>query len=175
MRALVIYESMFGNTAAVAKAIVTGLADGIDVEIFEVSSAPAAVDERFDLIVVGGPTHAFGLSRESTRQSAVDQGAPGPKVRTGIRDWLQSLHLEPDVRLGAAFATRIPKKWIPGSAARSAARVLEQRGVRLLLPAEDFFVEDVAGPLLPRELERAEQWGRELRTALAAASDRAAS
>ena len=67
MRALVVYESMFGNTEAVARAVADGLAEMHDVDLREVSQAPIAVIARVDLIVVGGPTHAFSLSRPATR------------------------------------------------------------------------------------------------------------
>ena len=71
MRALVVYESMFGNTEAVARAVADGLAEMHDVDLREVSQAPTEVIGRVDLIVVGGPTHAFSLSRPATRASAV--------------------------------------------------------------------------------------------------------
>ena len=69
VHALVVYESMFGNTAAIARAIADGLAAKLDVQIVEVSKAPTTLGE-IDLVVAGGPTHVFGLSRPSTRRSA---------------------------------------------------------------------------------------------------------
>ena len=69
VHALVVYESMFGNTAAIARAIADGLCSRLDVEIVEVSKAPTRLGE-IDLVVAGGPTHVFGLSRPSTRRSA---------------------------------------------------------------------------------------------------------
>jgi flavodoxin len=67
MRALVVYESMFGNTQAIANAIVQGLSGRMRVEALEVGVAPATIDDDVALLVVGGPTHAFGLSRPQTR------------------------------------------------------------------------------------------------------------
>src|SRR5687767_14509631 len=63
MRALVVYESMFGNTSAVATAIATGLSTRMGVDLVEVAAAPAALDAGVDLVVAGGPTHAFSMSR----------------------------------------------------------------------------------------------------------------
>src|SRR6476646_4682627 len=74
-RALVVYESMFGNTEAVAHALAQGLGLRMLVEVVPVTQAPAKVDCGVELLVVGGPTHAFGLSRASTRRSAREQGA----------------------------------------------------------------------------------------------------
>ncbi len=61
MRALVVYESMFGNTEAVARAVAGGLSGSMEVEVYEVSRAPSPVTGPIDLLVVGGPTHAFSL------------------------------------------------------------------------------------------------------------------
>ena len=78
MKALVVYESMFGNTEEVARAVAEGVGETMDVSLHEVSTAPAPITDLVDLVVVGGPTHAFSLSRPSTRADAIDKGAdPG--------------------------------------------------------------------------------------------------
>ena len=79
MKALMVYESMFGNTAEIARAVSEGMAPEMDVDLREVNDAPAAVTDSVDLMVVGGPTHAFSLSRASTRADAVRQGAPADR------------------------------------------------------------------------------------------------
>ena len=77
MRALVVFESMFGNTEKVAGAVARGLQlEGVDAGLVEVHAAPHRLAADLDLLVVGGPTHAFGMSRASTRADAVRQGAP---------------------------------------------------------------------------------------------------
>ena len=166
MRALVVHESMFGNTAAVAAAVARGLrmAGFDEVEVVEVGSAPRPLPPDVDLLVVGAPTHALGLSRPETRASARDQ-ASGPLVSRGIgvREWLAGL--EPGSRPVATFDTHIDKP-IPGTASRAAHKRLRRLGYRPVVPAESFAVSDVAGPLVAGELERAERWG----TAVAAAT-----
>lgn len=84
MRAQVVVESSFGNTRAVAEAVAEGLGDA------EVRSVETASHELagIDLLVVGGPKHAFGMSREGTRAEAIRQGAPGGPGQPGIREWL---------------------------------------------------------------------------------------
>ncbi len=77
MDALVVVESVFGNTRAVAEAIAAGLADRMTVRVVDVADAPTAVT-GLDLLVVGGPTHAFGMSWSATRRSAGCSGPPGP-------------------------------------------------------------------------------------------------
>ena len=70
MRAVIVYESMFGSTKKVAEAIAGGLADGAEVSVVPVTSAGAHTLDGADLVVVGGPTHTHGMSRPSTRKVA---------------------------------------------------------------------------------------------------------
>jgi hypothetical protein len=168
MRALVVYESMFGNTEAVASAVADGLGTRMDVDVLEVSKAPVPVIDPPDLIVVGGPTHAFSLSRPSTRAQAVEQGATHGATGIGLREWLGQLRGGPHSELVAAFDTRVDKvRRLPGSAAGKAVKVARKHGYA---PAgkESFYVSDTAGPLLAGELARARAWGEELGARMAA-------
>ncbi len=73
MRAVVVYESMYGNTHLIADAIAEGLnGPGDDVTVVSVHEATRAVLEGADLFVAGGPTHVHSLTRPSTRKAAVD-------------------------------------------------------------------------------------------------------
>lgn len=161
MRALVVVESMFGNTRHVASAIAEGLSSAFTVDVLDVGMAPTTVESDVDLLVVGGPTHAFSMSRESTRTSAVQQGAHDVSSR-GIREWLELLERDARHTPAAAFDTRIKKPLVPGSAARAAQRRLRRLGFRLVVPAESFGVMGTSGPLGPGELDRAREWGRTL-------------
>jgi hypothetical protein len=173
MRALVVFESMFGNTRTIAEAIAEGLGTGFDVEVVEVADAPDRVPEGTDLVVAGGPTHAFGMSRVSTRRAAVEQGAPGDTVvATGIREWLAELR-PASVPLAATFDTRVKRPALPGSAARRMARRLRRLGVPLAASAVSFWVEGTPGPLVAGERERAVRWGRELAVQLTRATETA--
>ena len=90
--ALVVYESMFGNTQTIAVAVADGLSVRMTVDLVEVGAAPSAVAADVDLLVVGGPTHAFGMTRPNTRQDAAKQaGRPwSPRASgsgSGSRGW----------------------------------------------------------------------------------------
>jgi Flavodoxin len=160
MRARVVYESMFGNTQAIAQAVADGLAENIGVEVEEVGSAATDVASDVDLLVVGGPTHAFGLSRERTRESAVMQAAGGVvSAGEGLREWLGAVTGGTRAIAAAAFDTRIDKPRMPGSAAHGAEKRLRRLGFRVLVPAASFYVTDTSGPLVEGELERARRWG----------------
>ena len=163
VRALVIYESMFGNTETVARAVAEGVGRYADVTLAEVRGARPEYAEKFDLVVVGGPTHAFSMTRPSTRADAERQGAPHRTPDIGIREWLDRLPGGVHHAAVATFDTRIDKvRRLPGSAARKAARVAHHHGYRKVAEPTSFYVEDVSGPLLEGERERAVAWGEQV-------------
>jgi hypothetical protein len=170
LRALVVYESMFGNTEKVAGAIAHGLQlEGVDSGLVEARSAPDTLSADLDLLVVGGPTHGFSMSRASTRADAVRQGAPSERAATGIREWLESVGIDADrPPLAASFDSRVTKvRWIPQAAGPSAARAARRRGLETIAKPMGFLVDDVRGPLVEHELEHAVAWGRRLATEVA--------
>lgn len=161
-RAIVVYESMFGNTHSVADAVAEGLSTALDVTLVEVSHAPREVTDDIDLVVVGGPTHAFSMSRPSTRQSASDQGAdPETSGHDGIREWIGAVEA-PEGLLTAAFDTKVLKPHLPGSAAKSAGRKLKHRGFKKIDDPKTFYVTGTKGDLVDGEIDRARQWGTHL-------------
>ncbi|MGZ8631023.1 MAG: flavodoxin domain-containing protein [Actinomycetota bacterium] len=170
MDALVVYESLYGNTARIARAIGEGLTDrGIPAEVVGVDAIDPAVVARADLLVVGGPTHAHGLSKEATRAQAVadaDNTFDAPTAAVGVRDGLEAL---PDGagRAAAAFDTRIgaAPAILTGSAAKGIARRLKGRGYRLVADPESFLV-TAHSDLVDGEVERAVRWGASVAEAL---------
>jgi len=166
MKVLVVYESMFGNTATVARAIAEGCSDaGALVALHHVSEVDPHTVDDYDLVVAGAPTHAWSLPRPSSREEAVRQGAPAASG-TGLREWIA----EVDPRVGArpafaVFDSRIgtgTARHFTGSAARRAARDLRARHRVLAEDPASFFVEGASGPLLPGEVVRAHAWGSRL-------------
>lgn len=164
MRALVVYESMFGNTEEIALAVAEGLETAYDVDVVNVDEAPHSLPSDIDLLVVGAPTHAFGLSREQTRSDAAQRTNGETVTKYGsLRDWLATLSRSMNPVYSGAFATRAKKvRWLPGSAARSAAMMLRRKHFDELVAPADFYVADTLGPLLDGELSRAKIWGAEI-------------
>jgi flavodoxin-like protein len=161
-RALVVYESMFGNTETIARAVGAGLATSMHVDVRDVCECAAELTREEDLIVAGGPTHAFSMSRPSTRAEAVKQGAAADRCRRGLREWLEALDKGDHQAPIATFDTRVEKvRRLPGSAARKALRVGRAHGFRTL-GSVSFYVADTAGPLINGEVERARDWGHRL-------------
>jgi flavodoxin len=167
MTALVLVESSFGNTRTIAEAIREGLAAHTDTELLDIAHAPELLSATVDLLVVGGPTHAFGMSRPETREDAIRQGAPPTDTRVGLREWIAALLPDGPRPPVVAFDTRTKHRWIPGSAASQAAAALAQRGFPSAGPRQSFRVDDVPGPLMTGEVERARAWGEQLGSRLA--------
>lgn len=164
-RALVVYESMFTNTETIAAAIAEGLrAGGYEATAADVRLADLVDTRSLDLLVIGAPTHAFSLSRPSTRQDAVRQGASPGRADTGIREWLATL--TPGEGRGmpavAAFDTRVARvRRLPAASGR-VSRAARRLGFPVAARPEGFLVEDTRGPLAEGEVERAVAWGRTL-------------
>jgi Flavodoxin domain len=78
MRAVVAYESMYGNTRRVAEAIAAGLQSTCSVTLVPVSQLERESLDTADLIVIGGPTHVRGMSRTSTRKAAEEAARTNP-------------------------------------------------------------------------------------------------
>ena len=160
MKAIVVYESIYGNTRAIAEAIAEGLGGAP-----AVSPADAA---QADLLVVGGPTHIHGVATPRSRRAALD--APGGATAAaatpepGLRDWLAKLSRADHAR-AAAFDTRLDKpEWLTGAASHGIAKRLRRHGYTVV-DTSSFLVAGNEGPLLDGELERARRWGTELAAA----------
>ncbi len=159
MKALVVYESHFGNTGRVAQAVAEGLRTGAEVEVLDVADAPPVGELDADLLVIGAPTHVLGLSRPDSRREAMER-AGLDESRPGVREWLEEAgELAVPV---AVYDTRTHESKLPGSAARAVVRRLRQRKVPVVAPPEHFAVHGSEGPLAPGEEERATEWGRGL-------------
>jgi hypothetical protein len=168
MRALVVYESMYGNTHLVAKAIAAGLGlpAGNVLPVVDVTEESLV---GLDLLVVGGPTHVHGMSRESTRKAAVEAATKDPAkgltvdaeaTGPGLREWFDGLGTLEGA--AAAFDTRLTgPAMMTGRASKSIAKHLRHHGLRLVLPPESFLV-DRSTRLIADEEKRAHAWGERL-------------
>jgi len=181
MRAVVVYESMFGNTRGIAEAIGTGLVQDVEgcvVSVVRVAEADEALIKEADLLVVGGPTHAHGMSRALTRQGAAktaEQAESGVRLEpdalaAGLREWLSSLGRSDVGAMAAAFDTRMPgPAALTGRASKAIGRELRHHGYKLVADPESFIVTK-QNTLEPGEEDRARSWGAGLAEALSAAA-----
>lgn len=173
MRAVVVYESMYGNTHLIAERIGAGLGDeGFDVVVTNVVGADEDAVRSADLLVVGGPTHVHGMASTRTGDAAVqaaekdpdlalDPDAEGPR----LRDWFDTLE-RVDGQQAAAFDTRMDASaLLTGRASKGIARRLRKHGFVLAAEPESFLV-DKHNHLLDHQAEAAEAWGRTLTSSL---------
>jgi len=171
MTRIVVYESVYGNTRAVAEAVADGLGEALVVAVEDANT----VLEDAELVVVGGPTHMHGLTTARSRRMGAAAAHPergthveaGATNELGLRRWLHEVSGAERVR-AAAFDTRLhSSKLMTGSAARAIARRMRRRGFDML-GTRSFLVSDGEGPLDEGELERARAWGASLAAALPA-------
>jgi hypothetical protein len=165
MKAVVVYESHWGNTAAIARAIADGI--GPEAEVLDTDSAlgPALAD--VNLVVAGAPVLEYGLPTDRMEDAVAYSAGNGPSLpdisHRSLRTWLSEL---PAGRgWAAAFETR--QHWSPGGATGAIEHGLERAGYRPAAKPGKFIVEGRYGPLQQGELERARRWGMELRSRLA--------
>ena len=161
MKAMVIYDSVFGNTGLIAQAIGEALGSDGEVQTLQVASASPEEVTGQRLLVVGSPTRGF---RATPATSKFLKAIP----RSGL-DGVQV----------AAFDTRFTERGIEegpgilrflvrlfGYAAEPIGKALEKKGGKLAVPPEGFYVTDTEGPLAEGELERAAAWARRVVAAL---------
>jgi len=144
MKALVVYDSIYGNTEKIAKAI--GSVVGGEVRVLRLSEARPSDLASLDLLVVGSPTHS-GKQTPSTEEFLSRIPANALKnVRVTSFDTRNGTHL---AKLFGYAAGRI-------------AAILEEKGGRLAVPPEGFIVDGKEGPLKKGELERSGLWAKEI-------------
>ncbi len=170
VRAVVVYESMYGNTHLVADAVADGLrsVDGVEAEVVGVAHASAEVLAGADVVVVGGPTHVHGMTRPSTRKAAAEAAAkPDSGVELepdaegeGLREWFDGVEGLP--AYAAAFDTRMDGPVVfTGRASKGIAKRLRHNGCELLDEPRSFLVTK-DNHLEEHEVEEARSWGRRL-------------
>ena len=156
MYALVVVESCFGNTHAVAEAMAACLIEsGVEVALVAASEAPE--EPVADLVVVAAPTHNLGLPTTASRARAREAGSDMPEP--GVREWLEGAKALKGVRL-VAIDTAVAGMF-SGSAAKAAVRLAKSRGwTAERVPS--FVVTGQRGPLRDGELDKARALGRAL-------------
>ena len=159
MKVLVIYDSVYGNTEQIARAIGDALGSHMDVEVLQVSDVQPQQLTGLDLLIVGSPTHGFRPTAaiRNLLETIPMNGLKGAKV--------------------AAFDTRISMNYVDspilrfagrlvvglfGYAAKPIADRLKEKEGELAIPPEGFFVEGTEGPLKEGELERAADWASQI-------------
>jgi hypothetical protein len=157
MKAVVVYESLWGNTEAVARAIAEGI--GPEAAVLSTAEATPELVAGAELIVAGAPLQGFSLPGDRMRAGIRPDTDPAPDLsKPTLRSWLE--HLPAGHGRSAAFETKI--RWSPGNATKTIVHELEKAGYPPAVEPEHFVVMGTYGPLRDGELDRARQWGAEL-------------
>ncbi len=144
MKALIVYDSVYGNTEKIARAIAEAITPSGEVKVLRAGEANPSELASIDLLIVGSPTHG---------------GRPTPAIQ-GLLNKVPERSLQ-GINV-AAFDTRTPTKLVAvfGYAAGRLARNLKRKGGALIASPEGFFVTGTKGPLKEGELERAAGWAK---------------
>ncbi len=147
-RAIVIYDTNFGNTEKIAKAIALGLTDqGIDVDCTNVEHVHLDTLPNYDLLAIGGPTHGFGMSKP-------------------IKNFFKQLeHLDLREKHAFAFDTKNPPRYW-GSAAKGIEKRLKKLGLKIVRTRSSAFVKGLKGPLHDNMEDTFRTIGKEIATLL---------
>lgn len=151
MKALVVYDTFFGNTEQIARTI----AEALGAEAVKADSVTSEQLAGLDLLVVGSPTRAFSASPHT--KAFLKSLAPGALNGVKVTAFDTRITIE-DSKSG--FLTIMMKLF--GWAAKGIAKRLTGKGGVLAAEPEGFAVLDSEGPLKAGELERAAEWGRRL-------------
>ena len=160
MKTILLYDSLHGNTQKIAQAIAGPLGSPADVTLLRPAELDPAAFSGLQLLVVGSPTQRF-------------------MATPALMDWLKGISRDGlrGIKI-ATFDTRLTEqqirntpvlKWFVRKTSYAAwwlAKHLQEKGGALILPPEGFYVQGMEGPLLPGELERAENWARQILTTL---------
>jgi hypothetical protein len=166
MKAVVVYESLWGNTAAIASAIAEGI--GPDARALSTAQATGEVIADAELIVAGSPVLGFKLPTDKMRQGALNNPGgrpprPADLSHPSMRSWLEGLPAGHGS--AAAFDTQVRGPF--GKAAPAIAEALEKAGYTPVAEPAGVIVTGKFGPLKKGELERARLWGGGLAAAAA--------
>ncbi len=144
MKALVIYGTRYGNTQKIAEAVGEGLRSEFFVEVLPVDGVTPAQVTAADLLVIGGPTEAHGMTQ-------------------GLKSFVDGMSFALDGKPVAAFDTRIGVARIfSGSAATGIEAHLRRAGAKVIADEGSFIVKGKQPELEAGELDRAQAWGKDL-------------
>ncbi len=150
MRIAIIYDSVYGNTAQIARAIAKGAEQAGETLVLAVGEAKGLDTSGFDVLLIGSPTRGFAATPSIAEFVA---GLPARGAAAAAFD----TRLDPD------SINPAPLRWVVqvgGYAADRIAATLREKGYAVSAPNGDFLVEGTEGPLKTGELERAEAWAR---------------
>jgi len=153
MKITLVYDTVYGNTKQIAKAIKAGISNTHEIKLIEAERASIDDVKDADMLILGSPTH-------------------GGWFTDPVKMFLQSIQENSlGNRKGAAFDTTTSKEnesWFVkkiidffGYASKRISKELVRKGLTLI-SSESFYVHGKEGPLQEGEIERAKEWSAKL-------------
>jgi len=146
MNVLIVYDSLYGNTEKIAKAMANALTPSNEVKLIRAKDVRISDLETINLLIIGSPTQG---------------GRPIPSIKEFLNkipaDGLKNIKV-------AAFDTRVKIFFakIFGYAADRLAKELQNKGGNLITAPMGFIVKGKEGPLKEDELEKATDWAKKI-------------
>ncbi|HPR97342.1 MAG TPA: flavodoxin domain-containing protein [Thermotogota bacterium] len=151
MKALVLYDTVFGNTAKVAQVINDQLKSIGESELRDADAFSVSDLNRIDYLIVGSPTRAFTMTPKLKR---VLKALPKGKLK-GVnclsfdtRSAIEDVDNKVFTLMAGTF----------GYAVKKITRVLKRKGCSDAVRSEVFYVKESGGQLMAGELEKAGNW-----------------
>ena len=140
MKALIVYDSTYGNTEQIARAI--GAAISGEIKVLRVSEVNPSDMNSIDLLILGSPTQ-------------------GARPTVAMQEFLNKIDVKG--KNVAVFDTRIGIAKLFGVAADKIVKSLKEKGAVAIAPTAGFNVTAEKVPKLKEgELERAANWAKSL-------------
>jgi flavodoxin len=155
MKALVVYDSVFGNTEKVAQAMGEALSEQVDAEVRKVGDVKPEDLSGLDALIVGSPTRAFS----PTPDTKTFVGSIPANSLNGVKVTAFDTRIAVENTNSAILRFMVK---IFGYAAKPIANRLKRKGGELAMAPEGFFVEGTEGPMTEGEIERAKAWAKQI-------------
>ena len=143
-KAVVIYDSRFGNTERIANALAEGMKEqGVKVDCIKVDKVDVSKLSEYDLLAIGGPTHMRGVSEP-------------------MKAFLEKLRsVDMKGKKAFAFDTKV-QAWWAGSAGKGIEKGLKRLRMSIVKPRSSAIVTGREGPLKEGMKELFKQVGVEI-------------
>lgn len=155
MKTLLLFDSYFGNTEHIARAIAKAFADEKEITVKRNNETGPEELSDYEFLIIGSPTRGFRPTDDVTNliKKLESNSLKGIKVATfDTRIFLETIK--------SKFARKVVD--FGGYAAKQLTTKLEKKGATAVIEPEGFYVMDSEGPLKDGELERAENWGKQI-------------
>jgi len=156
MKALIVYDSFFGNTEKIALAVGKAFGNAKEVTICKAVDVKPNMLDGLDYLIVGSPTRAFS---PSPAIKSFLKGIPSKQL-VGVKVTSFDTRIAMTDKL-PGFLRFMVKLF--GYADKPILDSLKKKGGQETVPSEGFFVLDSEGPLEKGELERAVVWGKQIK------------